>query len=105
MPVGLIVMHFDNRRGNEIIAKYPEEIQISAEEQMQIISAHEYTTESGMISLMVGSLNIASYYTGPDTAYYVLLLLGLDDDPDTYEGGLIDAAQVLLQNILRTSRQ
>ena len=99
MPVGLIVMHFDDRRGSEIIAKYPEEIQISAEAQIHIISSHEYTAESGMISLMVGSLNIASYYTGPDIAYYVLLLLELDEDPDTYEGGLIDAAHIILQNL------
>ncbi len=99
MPVGLIVLHFDNRKGIETIAKYPEEIQISEETQMHIISSHEYTAESGMVSLMVGSLNIASYYTGPDIAYYVLLLLDLDDDPDSYEGGLIDAAHFILQNL------
>src|SRR5665648_1088162 len=52
-----------------------------------------------MISLMVGSLNIASYYTGPEKGYYILLLLNLDDDPDSYEGGLIDVSRIILQNL------
>jgi len=99
MPVGLVIMHFDNRRGTEVVAKYPEEIQLTEKTQMQIISAHEYSAESGLISLMVGPLNIASYYTGSDTSYYILLLLTLDDDPDAYEGGLMDAAQLILQNL------
>ncbi|GAH41595.1 unnamed protein product, partial [marine sediment metagenome] len=67
---------------------------------MQVYSTHEYSGESGMISLMIGSLNIASYYTGPDKGFYILLLLSLDDDPDAYEGGLIDISRIILQNIV-----
>ncbi|TFF95946.1 MAG: hypothetical protein EU547_06955 [Promethearchaeota archaeon] len=52
-----------------------------------------------MISLMVGSLNIASYYTGPDSGYYILLLLNVDDDPDAYEGGISNVARIVLQNL------
>jgi hypothetical protein len=66
---------------------------------MQVYSTHEYSGESGMISLMVGSLNIASYYTGPEKGYYILLLLNLDDDPDAYEGGLADTSRIILQNL------
>ncbi|MFX1236156.1 MAG: hypothetical protein ACFFAS_00715 [Promethearchaeota archaeon] len=99
MPVGLVVMKWDERVGTEITAKYPEEINISDKTLMQVYSTHEYSGESGMISLMVGSLNIASYYTGPDKGYYILLLLNLDDDPDAYEGGLADSSRVILQYI------
>ncbi len=99
MPVGLIVMKWDERVGTEILAKYPEEIIITDKTLMQVYSTHEYSGESGMISLMVGSLNIASYYTGPDKGYYILLLLNIDDDPDAYEGGLIDASRTILQNL------
>jgi hypothetical protein len=99
MPVGLVVMKWDERVGTEIIAKYPEEINVSDKTLMQVYSTHEYSGESGMISLMVGSLNIASYYTGPDKGYYMLLLLNLDDDPDAYESGLIDASRIILQNL------
>jgi hypothetical protein len=52
-----------------------------------------------MISLMVGSLNIASYYTGPESGYYILLLLNVDDDPDAYEGGISNVARTILQNL------
>jgi hypothetical protein len=99
MPVGLVVMKWDERVGTEITVKYPEEINITDKTLMQVYSTHEYSGESGMISLMVGSLNIASYYTGPDKGYYILLLLNLDDDPDAYEGGMADVARVILQNI------
>ncbi|MEJ2276431.1 MAG: hypothetical protein P8Y70_01590 [Candidatus Lokiarchaeota archaeon] len=99
MPVGLVVMRWDERVGTEILAKYPEEINITDKTLMQVYSTHEYSGEAGMISLMVGSLNIASYYTGPEKGYYILLLLNLDEDPDTYEGGLSDVARIILQNL------
>jgi len=98
MPVGLVVMRWDERVGTEILAKYPEEISITDKTLMQVYSTHEYSGESGMISLMVGSLNIASYYTGPDKSFYILLLLSLDDDPDAYEGGLADTSRAILQH-------
>ncbi|GAJ05341.1 unnamed protein product, partial [marine sediment metagenome] len=99
MPIGLVVMKWDERVGTEILAKYPEEILITDKTLMQVYSTHEYSGESGMISLMVGSLNIASYYMGPEKGYYILLLLNLDDDPDAYEGGLIDTSRIVLQNL------
>jgi hypothetical protein len=92
-------MKWDERVGTEILAKYPEEISVSDKTLMQVYSTHEYSGESGMISLMIGSLNIASYYTGPDKGFYILLLLSLDDDPDAYEGGLIDISRMILQNL------
>ena len=99
MPIGLVVMKWDERVGTEILAKYPEEIIVTDKTLMQVYSTHEYSGESGMISLMVGSLNIASYYTGPEKGYYILLLLNLDDDPDSYEGGLVDVSRIILQNL------
>ena len=99
MPVGLVVMRWDERVGTEILAKYPEEVNVTDKTLMQVYSTHEYSGESGMISLMIGSLNIASYYTGPDKGFYILLLLSLDDDPDSYEGGLIDISRIILQNM------
>lgn len=99
MPVGIVIMKWDERAGSVVEAKYPEEVNISSKTLMQVYSTHEYSEEAGMISLMVGSLNIASYYTGPEKGYYILLLLNLDDDPDAYEGGLADVARTILQNL------
>jgi hypothetical protein len=99
MPIGLVVMKWDERVGTEILAKYPPEINVTDKTLMQVYSTHEYSGESGMISLMIGSLNIASYYTGPERGFYILLLLNIDDDPDAYEGGLADTSRMILQNL------
>ncbi|MFW9819942.1 MAG: hypothetical protein ACFFE5_10055 [Candidatus Thorarchaeota archaeon] len=99
MPIGLVVMRWNERMGTEIMNKYPEEIEITDKTLMQIYSTHEYSGESGLVSLMIGSLNIASYYTGPQNEYYIILLLNVDEDPDSYEEGLVDASRVILQNL------
>lgn len=99
MPVGMFVMKWDDRRGTVIESKYPQEIELTDRTLMQIYSAHEYSGEPGVISLFVGPLNIMSYYSGPESCYYIVLLLNLDDDPDLFEGGLSDIARIILQNI------
>ncbi|MFW9784452.1 MAG: hypothetical protein ACFFFB_19385, partial [Candidatus Heimdallarchaeota archaeon] len=98
MPIGLVLMRWDIKVSTEILAKYPDELVISEETLMQVYAAHEYTGEPGMISLLVGPLNIASYYTGRDKPLYIILLLNLDEDADTYEGGLSDVSRVIFQN-------
>ncbi|MFX0000533.1 MAG: hypothetical protein ACFE9Q_08840 [Candidatus Hodarchaeota archaeon] len=98
MPIGLVIMRWDIKVSTEILAKYPEELIISEETLMQIYAAHEYTGEPGMISLLVGPLNIASYYTGRDRPLYIILLLNLDEDADMFEGGLSDISRVIFQN-------
>lgn len=98
MPIGLVLMRWDIKVSTEILAKYPDELVISEETLMQIYAAHEYTGEPGMISLLVGPLNIASYYTGRDKPLYIILLLNLDEDADTFEGGLSDISRVIFQN-------
>ncbi|MFX0019200.1 MAG: hypothetical protein ACFFAK_17715 [Promethearchaeota archaeon] len=98
MPIGIIIMKWDPKVGTDIITKYPEELMVSDETLMQIYAAHEYTGEPGMISLLVGHLNIASFYTGKDKALYIITVLSLDDDPDAYEGGLSDISRIIIQN-------
>lgn len=98
MPIGLLLMRWDVKVSTEILAKYPDELVISEETLMQIYAAHEYTGEPGMISLLVGPLNIASYYTGREKPLYIILLLNLDEDADAFEGGLSDISRVIFQN-------
>ncbi len=99
MPVGLIFMRWNEVAGNEILAKFPEDLDVPDRTLMQVFHTHEYTGETGMISLMVGTTNIASYYTGPESNYCVLIVLGLGEDPDVYESSLAEVAQILLQNL------
>ncbi len=93
-------MRWDERVGTEMLAKYPEVINVTDKTLMQVYSTHEYSVESGVISMMIGSLNIASYFTGPDKGLYIILLLSSDDDPDSYEEGLIDISRIILQNLV-----
>ncbi|MFX1274703.1 MAG: hypothetical protein ACFFBP_06085 [Promethearchaeota archaeon] len=97
MPIGIIIMRWDDLVGNVIENRYPQEINVTDQTLMHVYSTHEYSGDMGIISLMVGSLNIASYYTGPDKGIYILLLMNLDEDPDAYEGGLADASRTILQ--------
>ncbi len=99
MPSGLLLMKWDERIGTEILAKYPEDIEVTRKTLMQIYGAHEYTGESGMVNLIITNLNLASYYAGPEKAYYLVLILNLEDDADAYEGGMADTLQIILQNL------
>ena len=98
-PVGLILMRWNERSGTEIMTKYPEEATISPKTLMQIYSTHEYSGDKGIITLTDSALNIVSYYSGPDSGYYLILLLNIDDDPDMYEAGMVDTLHLIVKNL------
>jgi hypothetical protein len=98
-PLGLMLMKWDERIGAELLAKYPEDVNVSDKTLMQIYGTHEYSGEKGLTTLLRGNLNVLSYYTGPETGYYIVLILSEEDDPDMYEGAMANVAQVILQNL------
>ncbi|MFW9828356.1 MAG: DUF2341 domain-containing protein [Candidatus Thorarchaeota archaeon] len=98
-PLGLILMKWDERIGADLLGKYPEDVKISEKTLMQIYGTHEYTAEKGLITLIRENINALSYYTGPETNYYIILLLSMDDDPDIYEGEMANIASLILQNL------
>jgi len=99
MAIGMVVMHWDERIGVEIIGKYPEEIVLDEKTLMQLYSQHEFTGEPGMVSIMAGSTNLASYYTGPESAIYVIMVLNTTEDGDAYEDGLAEISRQILLNL------
>jgi len=99
MPVGIVIMHWDERRGVEIISEYPKGVEIEEKTMMQLYSQHEFTGEAGMVSLTAGPINLASYYTGPESSIYVILLLSANEDSDSFEEGLIEISRQILMNI------
>jgi hypothetical protein len=82
-----------------MLGKYPQDINISEKTLMQIYGTHEYSAEKGLITLIRENLNVLSYYTGPETGYYIILILSMDDDPDVYEGEMANIAGLVLQNL------
>ena len=98
MPQALIVMRWDARVGTETLAAYPADAELQDKTLMQIVSQHEYTGSAGFSTLMAGAINIASYYTGSDRAIYLILVLGTDEEPDTFEEGMLEAANQVVLN-------
>lgn len=49
---------------------------------MNIFSLHEFSKQDGVASLTVGDVNIATYYTGEDIDYYVVLILKMLENPE-----------------------
>src|SRR5271157_971491 len=99
MPVGMIIMRWNERVGAEVVGKYPDEVQVSEKTLMQVYSTHEYSGEPGMVSLMIGAINVVTYYTGTEKSYYLVLLLNADEDPDAYEDGMADVARIIMANL------
>jgi hypothetical protein len=99
MPSGIVIMHWDERMGVEVIGAYPQEAIIQEKTLMQLYSQHEFTSEAGLVSISAGAVNLASYYTGPESAIYVVLILTIEEDGDVYEEGLADITRQILMNL------
>ncbi|NHI91435.1 MAG: hypothetical protein EAX96_02960 [Candidatus Lokiarchaeota archaeon] len=99
MPRGMIVFAFDARVGTEIKTKFPADLDITSDILMRIYSTHSFEESGGFLSMIIGSLNVASYFTGPETNHYVSLILSMDEDPDTFEDALTDAAREIMANL------
>ena len=99
MPRGMIVFTFDARVGTEIKTKYPSDLDITSDILMRIYSTHSFEESGGFLSMIIGSLNVASYFTGPETNHYISLVLTMDEDPDTFEDAIIDAAREIMANL------
>jgi hypothetical protein len=99
MPLGLIFMKWNQIMGSEILAKYPAKVEIPDKNLIQIFDTHDLNGQRGLISLMVGTIKVISYYSGPETNYCIILLLDIDDDPDDYENILAEISLKILQNL------
>src|SRR6056297_1128625 len=99
MPTGMLVMKWDERMGVNILASYPEETEIQERTLMQVYSQHEFTGEAGLVVLSAGAVHLASYYTGPETSVYVILLLTAEEDGDAHEEGLVEISRQILTTL------
>ncbi len=99
MPIGLLVFTWDDRIGAEIKAKFPKELDVPEATLKQIYSSHFLEESGGFLSLLIGALNVASYYTGTELSYFVSLLLNIDEDPDNYEDAIVDATRFIITNL------
>src|SRR6056297_2424962 len=99
MPNGLVIMHWDERIGAEVVAAHPKGTRVEERTLMQIYAQHEYSGQSGFVSLSIGTLNLSSYFTGPESKVYILLLMDMDEDSFEYEEILIDVGRQVLKTM------
>jgi len=99
MPDGLIIMKYNERKGPDIQAQYPEgKLKISNETLMHIFNLHAFT-EPGLASLSVDRVNIATYYSGKETDYFIILVLNLLENPDDFEEKLVEISKEILKDL------
>lgn len=102
LPLGMIVVRWDNRLGAVLEAKHPPQLRVTEDQIMKIYTAHAMSigeAPAGFLSLRVGELNVASYYGGWDINYYVALLLNPDEEADIYEDGLAEVASHIFSKL------
>ena len=97
MPTGAFVMHWDEREGAEIVGAYPPEITIGEKTMMQVYSQHQFEGKMGITTIQTSAVNLVSYFTGPDSQYYLILTLKEREEGDKYEDGLREIGPQMLK--------
>jgi len=101
MVDGIIVLQWRDRDGFIIAAEHPEGAgsKLSQKTLLQIYQMHQYGEEAGIASLTVEDVNFASYSMGPDSRYFVTIILNLLENPDDYEKSLEKISRQILTAI------
>ena len=106
MPLGILILRWDNQIGPLLIAIYPETLKITNNLLTQIYSAHRYSSlEPGFSSLTLKNNKIVSFFSGLGENhievenYIVALLLRRDENVNTYRKILNSIAAKILGNI------
>jgi len=99
MLYGIGILHWDKKYGMHVSASYPESLDIDENMMKQIYTNHEFEEEAGFLALSIQELNIATYYTGVDSEYYVAAFLSIDEFPEDYEDILSDTVRLIMANM------
>jgi len=106
MPVGILVLKWDNEVGPILMATYPENLDPPKNLQTQIYSAHRYSSlKPGFSKLTLKNNKIISFFSGLGEDhievenYVVALLLRRDEDTNEYKDVLKKIASEILSNI------
>ncbi|MFX1275965.1 MAG: hypothetical protein ACFFBP_09325 [Promethearchaeota archaeon] len=101
MPLGLMVMKWEEKTALEKKAQYPEnkELFITGKTFMHLLNLHGFSKEAGMTTLNVKDINIVTYYSGVELNYYVILVLNLLENAEDYEEIFEKGAIEILEHI------
>jgi len=101
MPLGLMVMKWEERSALVKEAQYPEnkELFITEKTLLHLLNLHGFSKESGITTLNVKNVNLITYYSGVELNYYVVLVLNLLEDADDFEEKFENIGLQILENL------
>ena len=91
MPIGLILVEWNERSGAEILEAIPRKVKnkIHKSTLMQVYNMHCCDAGSmGMTSLSSDNESFVSYFFGPEENRYLLLFLNMLENPGEFEKSL-----------------
>ena len=101
MPVGLVLMKWDERVATEILFKYPDDkdFEITDKTLLHLLNLHEFSEKPGISTLTVKRVNLVTYYSGVEKGHYVILVLSILEDPEDIEEEFKEIAQAIIDNL------
>ncbi len=101
MPVGIVLMKWDERVATEILLKYPEDkdFEITDKTLLHLLNLHEFSEKPGTSTLTVKRVNLITYYTGVEKGHYVILVLSILENPDDFIEIFEEIAQEIIENL------
>jgi hypothetical protein len=106
MPLGILILRWDNEVGPVLLSSYPENLKVTNNLLTQIYSAHRYSSLTpGFSSLTFKNHKVVSFFSGLGEKfvevenYVVALLLRRDEQVSMYRKILNKIAANILGNI------
>lgn len=106
MPVGILLIRWDDKLGTSLVAKYPEKFKFPSKILMNIYSQHRaQSTDPSFVTLTLTNIKISSFFSGMDenfigaSNYIIALVLRRDEKPHLFREILKKAAAKILKNV------
>jgi hypothetical protein len=106
MPVGILLIRWDDKLGTTLVAKYPEKFKFPSKILMNVYSQHRaQSTEPSFVTLTLTDIKISSFFSGMDenfigaSNYIIALVLRRDENPLIFRDVLKKAAAKILKNV------
>jgi hypothetical protein len=106
MPVGILLIRWDDKLGTTLVAKYPEKFKFPSRILMNIYSQHRtQSTDPSFVTMTLANNKISSFFSGMDenyigaSNYIIALVLRRDEKPSMFRDVLKKAAAKILKNI------
>ncbi|MFX1293286.1 MAG: hypothetical protein ACFFD2_00310 [Promethearchaeota archaeon] len=106
MPIGILLIRWDDKLGTSLIAKYPEKFKFPSRILMNIYSQHRtQSTDPSFATMTLTNIKISSFFSGMDenyigaSNYIIALVLRRDEKINLFRDILKKAAAKILKNI------